>query len=99
MNLELCRDAGVKEFLRAIQLHCFKYSIFETCISDLGSQIQAGANMLKTFFSDHETRRFLGQHGVREFDFQHYPKGNSSLGALVEVCVKQAKLLINKAIG
>ena len=33
-NLKICRDATVKEFLRALQLHCFEHGLFKNCISE-----------------------------------------------------------------
>ena len=98
VNIKICRDFSVDEFLRGIQLHCFEYGLFEQCISDLGSQIQAGANILRTFLADFETKRFLESNGIKELTFQHYAKGNSSLGSLIETCVKQIKYLIYKTV-
>ena len=98
-NLKICRDATIKEFLRALQLHCFEYGLFKNCVSDLGSQLQSGANTLRTFLSDYQTRNFLSQQGIKEISFQHYAKGNSSLGSLIESMVKQVKYLIYKSIG
>ena len=96
--LYVCRDASTKEFLRALQLHCYDYGVFHQFISDMGSQIQAGANVIKTFLSDHETRTFLVANGIKEVSFQHYAKGCSSLGSLIETLVKQVKYLICKSI-
>ena len=36
--------------------------------------------------------------GIKEVKFQHFAKGNSSLGSLIEVLVKQVKFLIYKSI-
>ena len=98
VELEVCQTLNVADFLRAIQNHCFKWGIFENCISDLGSQIQAGAHLIKTFLSDFETKKFLSSNGIKEIKFQHYAKGNSSLGSLIESCVKQVKYLVYKSI-
>ena len=96
--LNVCRDASTKNVLRAVQLHCYDYGVFHQCISDMGSQIQAGANVIKTFLSDHETRAFLVTNGIKEVSFQHYAKGCSSLGPLIETLVNQVKYLICKSI-
>ena len=40
----------------------------------------------------------ITSHGIKDVLFQHYAKGNSSLGSLIETCVKQIKYLIYKAI-
>ena len=73
--------------------------MFKTCVSDLGSQLVAGANSMKTFLSDVETLNFLSHNGINSVDFQHFCKGNSALGSLIEVCVKQVKHLMYKSIG
>ena len=91
-------DLSVTEFLKALQLHCHDFGMFSECISDLGSSLQAGANSMRAFLSDHETQRFLGTHGIREISFSLYSKGNSSLGSLVETLVKQVKHLIWKSV-
>ena len=98
VNLKICSSANCKDFLRAIQLHIYEYGVFQFCISDLGSQIQAGANIITAFFNDFETNKFFESNGVKSTSFQHYAKGNSSLGSLIEICVKQIKLLIYKSI-
>ena len=98
INLKICRDLTAKEFLRAIQLHCHEFAMFEECLSDQGSSIQAGAHTIKALLTDFETQEFLGANGIREICFNHYAKGNSSLGSVVESLVKQTKFLIQKSI-
>jgi hypothetical protein len=98
VNMKVCHTATTDDFLRAIQLHVFEYGLFQSCFSDLGTQLQAGANLISTFLSDHDTQQFFSSNGIRPVQFQHYPKGNSSLGSMVEVCVKQVKYLIYKSI-
>ena len=39
INLKLCLDMTVGNFLRAFQLHIFEFGIPEICLSDMGSQI------------------------------------------------------------
>ena len=97
-NLEICRTLNVSDFLRAIQTHCYKWGLFESCISDLGSQLQSGAHLIRNFLSDFETKKFLSSNGINDLTFQHYAKGNSALGSLIESCVKQVKFLIYKSI-
>ena len=94
----ICRTADVKDFLRAVQTHIYNYGIFCKCISDLGSSIVAGANTIRAFMSDPETKSFFDSNGIQSLDFDQYPKGQSSLGSMIEICVKQTKLLIHKAI-
>ena len=73
--------------------------MFQNCISDLGSQLQAGANQINTFLSDMETQKYMEANGMKSISFQHYAKGNSSQGALIESLVKQVKHLIFKSVG
>ena len=84
--------------MRALQLHVYEYGIFQFCVSDLGSQIQAGANLIRTFLDDFDTRRYFDENNMQLTSFQHYSKGNSSLGSIVEICVKQTKHLLFKSI-
>ncbi|XP_064098227.1 uncharacterized protein LOC135209499 [Macrobrachium nipponense] len=44
IDLRICNDLSVKEFLRSFQLHCFNYGVPQLVVSDLGSQLVAGAN-------------------------------------------------------
>ena len=98
INLKICRSANVDDFLRALQMHIFEHGIFSVCISDLGSQIQSGANLITAFLNDSETRNYFECNGMETTKFQHFPKGNSALGSIVEVCVKMTKQLIFKSI-
>ena len=50
INLKVCLDITMIEFLKAQQLHIFEFGVPESCISDLGSQLTAGANLLNDFF-------------------------------------------------
>ena len=98
INIKICRSANLNDFMKALQLHIFDHGIFEFCLSDLGSQIQAGANLISTFLDDVETKSYFETNNMKVIKFQHYCKGNSSLGSLIEVCVKMTKRLLYKAI-
>ena len=98
VNILICRSLETSDFLKALQAHIYLYGIFSTCVSDLGSQLTAGARAVKTFLDDEAARRFFEAHDVKPCTFDHYPKGNSALGSIVEVCVKQVKSLIQKSI-
>ena len=98
LNIKLCRNATVDEFMRALQLHIFENGIFQLCMSDLGSQIQAGAHLIENFLSDEETKSYLECNGMKVAKFQQFCKGNSSLGSLIEICVKMTKHLLQKSI-
>ena len=99
INLKLCLNQTTAEFLRSFQIHTYEYGIPETCISDLGSQLIAGANILKTCLNDIESKSYLEENGIKDFSFDHYFKGKSELGSLVETCVKLVKKLIISSIG
>ena len=99
INMLICFRADVKEFLRSLQIHIYSYGMFGSCMSDLGSQITAGASIITEFLDDHETSSYLERHGIDRVQFQHYCKGNSSLGSLIENCVKQTKRLMTKSVG
>ena len=98
VNIKICRSANLDEFLRALQMHVIEYGIFSLCISDLGTQIVAGANLIATFLSDRETREYFECNGMKLVKFQQFCKGNSSLGSLIEICVKLTKQLLHKTI-
>ena len=98
INLKICKSADTDDFLKALQLHCYDHGLFQSCITDLGSQIQSGANILRTFLSDFETVKFMETYGIKEFKFQHFAKGNSALGSLIETLIKQVKYMIAKSI-
>lgn len=98
VNLIICPDMTVVSFLRALQMHVFQEGLPNLIFSDLGSQIVAGAKIIKSHLNDADTQKYLASNGVGSFEFEHYFKGNSSLGSLVEICVKFTKRLIYGSI-
>ena len=98
VDIKICRSADVRDFMRALQLHIFEFGIFQNCYSDLGSQIQAGSNVISAFLNDLETKEYFESNNIKVTKFEQFSKGNSSLGSLIEVCVKQVKHLIYKCI-
>ena len=62
INLKICMSANVKDFIRAIQLHVYQYGIFETCMSDSGSQIVSGTGTIQEYLSDEETKQYLNNY-------------------------------------
>ena len=98
VNLKISYDLSVKEYLRSFQLHCFEYGVPTHVISDLGTQLVAGANIIRDFLKDCETQRYLEEFNIKTITFEHYYKGHSELGSLVESCVKLVKRLIYGAI-
>ena len=94
VNLKLVHNLSTREFLRAFQLHIYDYGVPRTCISDLGSQLTAGANIIKAQFNDVQSQEYLQQYNIQRVDFHHYDKGNSSMGSLVERLIKITKDLL-----
>ena len=64
VNLKVCHDLSTKKFLRCLQLHCFEYGVPQHCISDLGTQLTAGANIVQDFLKDHEAQSYFHEHGL-----------------------------------
>ena len=98
INLVICRSMDTNEFLRALQLHVFQHGAFQFCLSDLGSQIKAGAKIVSEFLDDDETRKYFESNGMKTIQFHQYSKGNSALGSTIEVCVDMTKKLLFKSI-
>ena len=73
--------------------------MFQLCWSDLGTQLKAGAAVISDFLEDFECAEYFREHGIPKLTFNQYAKGNSALGSLVEVLIKQTKSLIIKSIG
>ncbi|XP_068231917.1 uncharacterized protein [Palaemon carinicauda] len=96
--MKIVKSLNVSEFLRAFQMHCLEYGIPQLCISDQGSQLVAGANIITSFIRDPETLLYFEENNVAPLSFQQYSKGASQLGSMVEVCVKMVKTLIFGAI-
>ena len=98
INLKLCYDLTVKEFLRTFQLHIFQHGLPELVLSDMGSQLVAGANIIKASLNSVEVKLFLEEKNIKNVVFNQYYKGCSELGSLVESCVKLTKRLIYGSI-
>lgn len=98
INLKVCVDLTVKSFIRALQLHAFEYGIPQLVLSDSGSQLIAGGNLIMDFVKDVETQNYFAENGMKTIEFQQYPKGCNQLGGLVESCVKLVKRLIYGAM-
>ena len=94
VNLKLCLDLTVPDFLRAFQLHIWEYGIPQTCFADMGSQNVAGANLISDFLHDPEVKEYLQENGIKAVEFSQHYKGCDELGSQVESCVKLVKRLI-----
>ena len=70
INLKVCYDLSLHYFLRAFQLHTFDYGVPSYCISDMGSQIVAGANVIQSFLADEEVRSYFESHNIKTLKFE-----------------------------
>ena len=98
INLVICSDLSVDSFLRALQIHIYQHGIPSKVFSDLGSQLVSGGNIITDFLKSVEITNYLQENGIHSVKFDNYFKGNSSLGSLVEICVKFAKKLMYSSI-
>ena len=98
INLKACTDNTTSEFLRAFQLHCYEFGVPQVCISDLGSNLVAGAIAITNYLIDDQTQSYFKEIGVKPISFSQYFKGRSELGGMVESCVKMVKRLIYGSI-
>ena len=98
INLKVCNDLSLPEFLKGFQLHTFEYGVPESCISDMGSQIVAGSKIITEFLSRVETRKLFGELGIQPTQFSQFDKGKKELGSIVESAVKLVKRLIQCSI-
>ena len=99
INLKVCRDLTVESFLMALQTHINEYGVPQTIISDSGSQLTVASKLIADVLKDTQTVTYLNRHNVKNFEFKHYPPGNSSLGSLVEIMVKFVKKLLFGSVG
>ena len=98
INLHVCSDLSTDEFLRALQLHTFQYGVPQLVLSDMGSQLVAGGNIVQTFLNDSQSENYFRDNNSKVTTFDQYFKGHSQLGSLVESCVKLSKRLLYGAI-
>ena len=99
INLKVCYDLTVTEFLRTMQLHVFEYGLPERIFSDLGTQLVAGGNVITDYLKDISTQIYFEENHIRTPVFSQFFKGHKALGSLVESCVKIAKKLIYGSMG
>jgi len=98
LNLQLCRDLSVPNFLKAFQLHTMEYGVPERVLSDSGSQLVAAGHSIEDFVRDPDTQLYFANNNMKAIKFTTYPKGCNKLGGIVESCVKIVKRLIAGAI-
>ena len=98
INLKICMDLSLKNFLRALQLHVLEFGVPQLILSDCGSALVSAGNILNEYLGDEVTKTYLNENGIQSFDFRHYPKGCNKLGGLIESSVKLVKRLIYGSI-
>ena len=89
---------SVSQYLRALQLHILEFGTPEVVMSDSGSQLIAGGNIITDIINDSKIQKYLVENGIKSISFHQYSKGNPDIGGLVESCVKISKRLINGCI-
>ena len=99
INLKVCYDLTVSEFLRTFQLHIYEYGLPVRVFSDLGTQLVAGANIIADHVKDVATQLYFAEHGIKTPQFTQFFKGHKALGSLVESCVKISKRALYGAMG
>ena len=98
VNLVLTRNLTLDGFLKAFQTHCYSHGVPEYCVSDCGSQIVPGGNVIQNFINDPQSRKFFEENGVSPIKFEQFPVGSKKLGGMVEICVKLVKRVLNASI-
>ena len=98
INLKICPDQTVAQFLRSFQLYIYEHGVPETVFSDLGTNIVTAGNKIEDFLKDHNTTFYLQQQNIKPVKFEQYFKGNSAFGSLVESAVKLVKRLIFRSL-
>ena len=99
INLKLCLRADTDEFLRAFQSHVLDFGLPSQVLSDQGSSIKSGSNIILDNLNECETQRYFTENQIETPEFEQYAKGNSALGSLVESLVKAVRLHIGKVFG
>ena len=91
INMKLCLNLSTDEFLRNFQMHCFEFGVPASCITDLGTQLTAAANLITDYLKDSDSKKFFEEQGISKISFDQYFKGCSKQGSMVEICVKLTK--------
>ena len=97
-SLQLCDSLSIDDFIRALQLHYYKWGIPSYLLSDSGSQLVSASSTLNKYLDDEKVINYMNENGMKKFEFTNYVKGRSQLGSLVESMVKITKKLIFSSI-
>ena len=98
INLHVALDMTTEEFLRLLQMHIYEWGLPVLTISDSGTNLVAGADVVSNFLNDSEVSQYLLDNNTSCVKFQQYFKGCPKLGSLVESCVKLTKRLLSASI-
>ncbi len=97
VNLLICDSMDTASFLRALQLHIFEFGIPSKIVSDNGTQIVQGMNLLRPVLESVDIVNFLKERNIATLQFTPYPANTSKLGGAVESLVKQVKNFVHNA--
>ena len=81
VNLKVCLALTTKEFLRSLRVHCFELGIPQLVLTDSGTQIVAGANLIKDFLNDPEMQAYFAENNGKPYLLFSILKGVRNLGA------------------
>ena len=68
----MCTDLTVAEFLKCVKLHIFEFGTSELVMSDQGSQIVAGGNVITSMMINHDVTNFLNEKGIKPTSIAQY---------------------------
>ena len=94
IDLHICLDLSLPNFMRAFQLHVFRYGIAAKCIADAGSQMTAGTEIILKHLKQPETAQYLSHNGIDTVDYTHSPGSCPHLTGYAEMGVKLVKRLM-----
>ena len=96
--MKVCLDLSTAEFLHVLQLHTLEYGVSILVLSNLSSQLVAGADIITNFSNDPVVQSYFKENNAKSISFQQYYKGCNKLGSLVESFVKLSKLLLSGSV-
>ena len=64
-NSVICNDMTVNSFLRAFQMHVHRFGMPSKIISDPGSTLIAGANLMTSYLNDENVTSYLNQFDIK----------------------------------